>query len=60
MSKRQPTDSERLDWFSGGVDRFLSQCPTGEWCAQDDVIGAWYGATPREAIDVAIASEPRP
>jgi Lar family restriction alleviation protein len=47
-------DSARLDWFSGGIDRFLSQCPTGEWCAQDDTVGAWYGDTPRAAIDAAM------
>ncbi len=52
----EPTDTERMDWFSGGIDRFLSQCPTGEWCAQDDVIGAWHGSTPREAIDAAITA----
>ena len=50
-------DGARLDWFSGGIDRFLSQCPTGEWCAQDDTVGAWYGDTPRAAIDAARAGE---
>ena len=50
-------DSARLDWFSGGIDRFLSQCPTGEWCAQDDTVVAWYGETPRAAIDAARAGE---
>lgn len=52
----EPTDTERMDWFSGGIDRHLSQCVNGEWCAQDDVIAAWYGDTPREAIDAAIAA----
>ena len=47
-------DAARLDWLPGGIDRIVYQCLNGEWCAQDDVIGAWYGATPREAIDAAI------
>lgn len=49
-------DTELLDWFSGGIDRHLYQCPTGEWCAQDDVILACYGDTPREAILAAIGA----
>ncbi|HJS06910.1 MAG TPA: hypothetical protein VJ809_04595 [Pirellulales bacterium] len=51
-------DAARLDWFSsGGIDRIMYECPNGDWCAQDDVIGAWHGDTPRAAIDAAMASE---
>lgn len=50
-------DTERMDWFSGGISRWLSECPTGEWCAQDDVVGHWYADTPRAAIDAAIADD---
>lgn len=50
-------DTQRMDWFSGGISRWLSKCPTGEWCAQDDVVGHWYADTPRAAIDAAIADD---
>lgn len=49
-------DTELMDWFSGGIDRNLSQCPTGEWCAQDDVVLACYGDTPRAAIRAAMGA----
>ena len=52
----QPTDAERMDWFSGGVDRQLYQCIGGEWCAQEDWSAYWYGDSPRAAIDAALTA----
>ena len=52
----QPTDTERLDWFTSGKGRNLFQTMGGEWCAQDDDWENWFGDTPRSAIDAAIAA----
>lgn len=48
----EPTDTQRMDWFSHGPGRSLSQCEDGEWCAR-----FYFGDTPRSAIDAAIAAE---
>jgi hypothetical protein len=59
LSRGVPEDTTRLDWLTApdAIDRHVSQCLNGEWCAQDDVVSAHYGATPREAIDTAIAAQ---
>lgn len=59
LSRGVPEDTKRLDWLTepDAIDRHVSQCLNGEWCAQDDVVSAHYGATPREAIDAAIAAQ---
>ena len=48
-------DGALLDWLIGGIDRLVFRTQGGEWCAQDDVIGAWYGDTPRAALTAALA-----
>lgn len=49
-------DAARLDWLLGGTARKIYRTICDEWCAQDGVLGSWYGNTPREAINAARAA----